>query len=185
MEGNPIARERAAVAAMASALQAGDVVNAVTWSDDQVPVLEGHTVTGPDDPVLVSLAASLEANGSTNLEAGLRTSYDLANKYRGAGRLNRVVLISDGQANVGIASEELIGANAEDQDAEGTYLVGVGVGDGVNDTLMNVVTDAGRGAVTSPSTARRRRRASSRAASPRRCSSRRATCASSSSCRRT
>jgi Ca-activated chloride channel family protein len=58
-----------------------------------------------------------------------------------------VILISDGQANVGITDEQLIGDHADDEEGqEGIYLAGIGVGDGVNDTLMNVVTDAGRGA---------------------------------------
>jgi len=57
-----------------------------------------------------------------------------------------VVLISDGQANVGITEESIIGDNAEGEDDLGIYLVGVGVGTGLNDTLMDAVTDAGRGA---------------------------------------
>ena len=69
--------------------------------------------------------------------------YALANAHRAEGGINRVVLISDGHANAGVIEEEIIGENAEDADGEGIYLVGVGVGDGVNDTLMDVVTDAG------------------------------------------
>jgi Ca-activated chloride channel family protein len=58
-----------------------------------------------------------------------------------------VILISDGIANVGVTDENLIGQHADDEEGEdGIYLTGIGVGDGVNDTLMNTVTDAGRGA---------------------------------------
>jgi Ca-activated chloride channel family protein len=146
MGGNPIALERAAVKALASSLRAGDVVSAVTWNDHQIPVLKGHVVSGPDDPAIVAMANAMEANGSTNLAAGLALGYSLAEQYRAPGRINRVVLISDGQANTGITDEKLIGGKAEDQDAEGIYLVGVGVGNGVNDTLMDTVTDLGRGA---------------------------------------
>ncbi|WP_438031952.1 vWA domain-containing protein [Sorangium sp. So ce204] len=146
MSGEPIELERAAVRAIASTLIAGDVVNAVTWNTGQSPVLEGHVVSGPDDPVLLGVASAIEADGGTDLYSGLAAGYALANAHRTAGGINRVVLISDGQANVGVTEEELIGENAEDADGEGVYLVGVGVGDGVNDTLMDVVTDAGRGA---------------------------------------
>jgi Ca-activated chloride channel family protein len=146
MGGSPIALERAAVRAIASQLRAGDVVSAVTWAEVQTPVLEGHEVTGPNDSALLALASSLDAGGGTNLHGGLVHGYALAERYYGADRINRVVLVSDGQANVGVTDETLIGEHADDEEGEaGIYLAGIGVGDGVNDTLMNVVTDAGRG----------------------------------------
>ncbi|AUX42513.1 uncharacterized protein SOCE26_039460 [Sorangium cellulosum] len=146
MAGEPIELERAAIRAIASTLIEGDVVNAVTWNTGQSPVLDGHVASGPDDPVLLELASAIAADGGTDLNSGLLAGYALASEHRTEGGINRVVLISDGQANVGVTEEGLIGANAEDADGEGIYLVGVGVGEGVNDTLMDVVTDAGRGA---------------------------------------
>jgi Ca-activated chloride channel family protein len=146
MDGNPIAIEREAVKAVAAVMQAGDLVSMVTWNTVQTPVLEGHIVDGPNDAHVVAAANALQANGSTDLSSGLRTGYQLAQKYYAKDLLNRVVLISDGQANVGITDEQLIGNASHSQDQEGVYLVGVSVGDGINDTLMNVVTDKGRGA---------------------------------------
>jgi Ca-activated chloride channel homolog len=72
--------------------------------------------------------------------------YQLAQSNFTANRLNRVILISDGQANTGVTDAQIIGAGADLNDGEGIYLCGVGVGDGVNDTLLNTATDAGRGA---------------------------------------
>jgi Ca-activated chloride channel family protein len=146
MEGSPIELERAAVKAIASTLRQGDIVSAVTWSVGQTAMLDGYTVTAPNDPTLVNLADSLQASGGTDLNGGLQAGYALAKQYQAPNRINRVILISDGQANVGVTEEEIIGAAAKDEDAEGIYLVGVGVGDGINDTLMDTVTDAGRGA---------------------------------------
>jgi Ca-activated chloride channel family protein len=146
MSGEPMQLQQAAVRALARSLRAGDRVSAVTWAEEQRPLIAGRMVEGPDDAAVLDLVAGLTAEGGTNLEGGLRTGYALADQFREEGVLTRVVLISDGQANVGITSEELIGAAADDADGEGIYLVGVGVGDGVNDTLMDTVTDAGRGA---------------------------------------
>jgi Ca-activated chloride channel homolog len=146
MTGDPIDRERAAVRAIASSLRAGDRVSAVTWSVGQTPILSAHEVSGPDDPALEDLADGLQPGGGTDLSGGLRAGYELAKSQRSAWRLSRVILISDGQANAGITDEDLIGSSAEDQDREGIYLVGVGVGEGYNDRLMDTVTDAGRGA---------------------------------------
>ncbi len=147
MSGSPIEFERAAVRAIAGELLQGDVVSMVTWSVDQADILTGHEVTGPDDPTLVAAADALSPSGGTDLAAGLRRGYALARASYAPDRINRVVLVSDGQANVGVTDEELIGEAADDEEGDaGIYLTGIGVGDGVNDTLMNVVTDRGRGA---------------------------------------
>jgi Ca-activated chloride channel family protein len=146
MAGDPIDREREVVRAIASSLRAGDIVSAVEWDDTRAVRLDSHRVTGPDDPVLLNLAATLASGGSTDLEGGLALAYDLAVRNFRAGTLNRVVLVSDGQANTGIISEDLIARHSADAESEGIYLVGVGTGAGYNDTLMDTVTDRGKGA---------------------------------------
>jgi Ca-activated chloride channel family protein len=146
MSGTPIALERAAVRAIAAAMRTGDRVSMVTWNTANSIQLDGYVVASPNDPALLAAADRLGADGSTDLAGGLRAGYQLAQKYYSADRLNRVVLVSDGQANTGIVDEQIIGDASHMQDQEGIYLVGVSVGDGINDTLMNTVTDKGRGA---------------------------------------
>ena len=41
---------------------------------------------------------TLVTNGGTDLSAGLEKGYELAEKYRGTGRINRVAILSDGIA---------------------------------------------------------------------------------------
>jgi Ca-activated chloride channel family protein len=146
MGGSPIALERETVKAIAGQLQAGDRVSAVTWSTTNAVVLDSHAVTGPGDSTVLSMANALQSGGGTNLNGGLTAGYLLAQKNFVATQLNRVVIISDGQANVGVTDKDIIAKGAALNDGDGVYLVGVGVGSGVNDTLMDAVTDAGRGA---------------------------------------
>jgi Ca-activated chloride channel homolog len=148
MGGPGIERERAAVKAIASSLAEGDVVNAVTWNTANNIVLSGHAVTGPNDPTVVAMANALAAEGGTDLHSGLVQGYKLAEANYGLSRLNRVILISDGGANVGETDADFIGTKSEDADKEGIYLVGIGTGPGLGyyDALMNIVTDKGRGA---------------------------------------
>ncbi|MDI1449259.1 VWA domain-containing protein [Polyangium sp. 6x1] len=148
MDGEPIDRERATVEAIAKSLAEGDIVNAVTWNTSNNIVLSGHKVTGPNDPAVLAMAQSIQASGGTDLSNGLKTGYELAGQHYGTGRINRVILISDGGANVGVTDEDLIGLQSKDADKEGIYLVGVGAGPGenYNDLLMDTVTDKGRGA---------------------------------------
>ncbi len=148
MGGAAIERERAVVKAIAASLADGDVVSMVTWNTSNNVEMSGHVVTGPNDSTLVAAANALDANGGTDMHAGLVAGYELANQHFGEQRLNRMVLISDGMANAGVTDKDLIAAHSEDGDGEGIYLVGVGVGpyNVYNDVLMDTVTDEGRGA---------------------------------------
>jgi Ca-activated chloride channel homolog len=146
MTGEPIDLERQTVKAIAQQLGQGDLVSMVTWNTAQTAPLDSYAVTGPSDSKVLGLATALQASGGTDLNAGLELGYQIAQKSFDPQKLNRVVLISDGMANVGVTDETIIGNGAALNDGDGVYLVGVGVGDGVNDTLMNAVTDAGRGA---------------------------------------
>jgi Ca-activated chloride channel family protein len=148
MQGTPIQRAKATVKAIAGQLREGDIVNVVTWNTENLVELTGHVITGPEDERVIEVADALGASGGTNLNGGLEVGYELAREHYATNRLNRVVLISDGGANVGVTQADLIGTQSEDADGEGIYMVGVGVGplEGYSDELMDVVTDAGRGA---------------------------------------
>jgi Ca-activated chloride channel family protein len=148
MTGPGITREQAAVKAVAASLRVGDIVSIVTWNTSQAVLLDGHAVTGANDPAIVQVADQLFADGGTDLSAGLVKGYQLAHANYGQDRLNRVILISDGGANAGVTDQDLIAMNSADADQEGIYLAGVGVGPapGYNDALMDTVTDKGRGA---------------------------------------
>ena len=146
MSGEPINLLKAVCREIAGNLREGDVVSMVIWSDTQAVELESHVVSGPDDDELLDAINDIEPGGSTNLHAGLVTAYDLADENYQEGWLNRVVLISDGQANTGITDQDLIAAHADDSEREGIYMVGVGTGNGYDDRLMDTVTDKGKGA---------------------------------------
>jgi Ca-activated chloride channel family protein len=139
------------IRAIATSLRKDDIVNAVTWSTGQAVNLNKHVVSGPNDPQIIALANNLSAGGGTDLSAGLKRGYQLAEASYAPERLNRLVLISDGGANTGITDENLIGTQSKKGDKkEGIYLVGVGTGHqngmSYDDQLMDVVTDMGRGA---------------------------------------
>ncbi len=148
MGGKPISLLRESCRSLAGQLVEGDIISMVTWDTSQSVVLDSHAVTGPDDEVLLDAIDQLNSGGGTDLNEGLITAYDLAMDNYDEERINRVILISDGGANVGITDKELIAAHAEREDGEGVYLMGVGVGTATsyNDALMDTVTDEGKGA---------------------------------------
>jgi Ca-activated chloride channel family protein len=148
MQGVAIEMEREVCRQIAASLRAGDVVSMVGWDTENAVKLEGHEVEGASDPTVVALCDGLAPGGGTDLHGGLQAGYELAHKQYDQGRINRVVLISDGGANAGVTDVDIIAGGAGEKDEDGIYLVGVGVGtaDTYNDVLMDVVTDHGRGA---------------------------------------
>lgn len=99
-----------------------------------------------DHEAIRQAIARLQPDGSTNAEEGLMLAYDLANRHYRRGAINRVILCSDGVANVGRTGPdsilERIGASAR----RGIELTTVGFGMGnYNDVLMEQLADRGNG----------------------------------------
>ncbi len=89
---------------------------------------------------------ALRPEGATNAEEGLRLAYDLAARHFRRGAINRVILCSDGVANVGNTSADSILARIRSDAERGIELTTVGFGMGnYNDTLMERLADTGNG----------------------------------------
>ncbi len=107
-------------------------------------VLLGHT---RDHQAIRDAIGRLVSEGSTNAEEGLRLGYDLAAESYRPGAINRVILCSDGVANVGATGPESILARIGDAARRGIELTTVGFGMGnYNDALMEQLADQGDGA---------------------------------------
>ena len=149
MSGQPLRNVRTTLCEIAGNLEAGDIVSVVTWDSSTSVPLQSEVVDGPYDPDLMAVIDGLVSGGSTNLNAGLVRAYELAEDAYDPGRLNRVLLMSDGGANTGETNIDLIAAHSEDAEDEGIYMAGVGTATtarGYVEELMNQVTDAGKGA---------------------------------------
>jgi Ca-activated chloride channel family protein len=148
MAGEPMNMLKETCRVIAANLQSGDLVSMVEWDTENVWTLAGYAVSGPNDPLLLDKIEELAAGGGTDLNGGLTSGYQLAQENYDIDMLNRLVLISDGGANAGVTDVNLIAENAAFGGSDGIYLVGVGVakGSAYNGELIDVVTDAGKGA---------------------------------------
>jgi len=148
MQGVPLTILRDACLSLLGELRSGDRVSLVTWNSEEPVLLAHHTVSGPLDPSLVSVIDNLEATGGSDLFAGLSAGYDLAAQIYDPQRVSRVLLMSDGGAAADSKALALIEEHALDQgDAEGIYLIGIGVGTygGYQPALMDSVATVGAG----------------------------------------
>jgi Ca-activated chloride channel family protein len=121
-----------------------DTVAIVDYDRDATVALEP---TPADDTRVIERAIRrLDAGGSTNAEAGLTLGYDLAEEMFDRDVVNRVVLISDGVANVGETGPEGILDRIGDRARTGIDLVTIGVGiETYNDVLLEQLADQGDG----------------------------------------
>jgi Ca-activated chloride channel family protein len=144
-------RAKALCAGLVGQLTAGDQFALVAWGPT-VQVLVDQALTSADDGKLAAVCQGLKAGGVSPFSAGLAKAYEVAQSHAAADRINRVVLVSDGGANVGKADVKLIAQSAKNaqgkDDGTGVYLMGAGVGDpwNYNDAWMDAITDAGKGA---------------------------------------
>jgi Ca-activated chloride channel family protein len=122
-----------------------DSIAVVTFGDEARVVL-GPTPASHEKEILGAIE-ELHPGGSTNLEAGLRLGYSLAREtLLGDGGIDRIVLASDGVANVGLTDADSILRQIRDDAAAGIELVSVGVGMGnYNDALLEQLADQGDG----------------------------------------
>jgi Ca-activated chloride channel family protein len=137
MEGDKIEHARAATRSMIEALLPGDQVAIVQFSDAARVVSPLATIGQTHLPALLDLVAKLPADGSTALHAGVVQG--LTELDRGTG-LRRLLLISDGLANVGPAKPEEILAALPPTRAT---LSALGVGTEYDETVLTAL--AGRG----------------------------------------
>ncbi len=107
-------------------------------------VVLGHTA---DREAIRRAVGELVPEGATNAEEGLELGYRLAREDYREGAINRVVLCSDGVANVGATGPDSILARIGEATREGIELTTVGFGMGnYNDVLMEQLADHGDGA---------------------------------------
>jgi Ca-activated chloride channel family protein len=123
-------------------LRPADKVGLVIYGDEARVVLEP---THDLERVRVAVGR-LRAEGSTNAEAGITVGYDLANRYFRPEGNNRILLCSDGVANVGATGPERILERIGREARKGIELTALGFGMGnYNDVLMEQLADKGDG----------------------------------------
>ena len=89
---------------------------------------------------------SLHSEGSTNAEEGIRIGYDMADEAFRPGCINRVILCSDGVANVGRTGPDTILEMIKDKADKGITLSALGFGMGnYNDVLLEQLGNRGNG----------------------------------------
>jgi Ca-activated chloride channel family protein len=125
-------------------LSAADRVSLVVYAGATGVVLE--PTAGDRKQTILGKIAGLEAGGSTNGGAGIDLAYSMARQGFIEGGINRVILATDGDFNVGTVSFEALLDKVERERSSGVALTTLGFGTGnYNEKLLERLADAGNG----------------------------------------
>ena len=151
MSGRPLEAAIESTARIINGLQNGDRVAVVAF-DDTVQVIS-PLVEVREREELVRQVRSIRSGGSTALFDGWREGLNRLLPHVDKGRIARVILLSDGQANHGLTDEQEIFRQVTKAAGEGVTTSTVGLGHGFNESLLSGMAQAGEGAANYGQTA--------------------------------
>jgi Ca-activated chloride channel family protein len=135
---------RNALRLLADTLSSRDRVAIVVYAGSSGLVLP--STAGDHRERIHRAIAELEAGGSTNGAQGITLAYQVAREQFVRGGINRVILATDGDFNVGITNHGELVQLIEHERASGVFLSVLGVGTGnLKDATMEMLADKGNG----------------------------------------
>lgn len=134
MGGEKISKAREAAIMAIQRLNVNDIISVITY-DSTVNVLIPATKVA-DKEAIFQKVRQIGAGGSTALFAGVSKGTDEMRKFLSENRVNRLVLLSDGLANVGPATPAELGSLGTSLIKENISVTTIGLGLGYNEDLM-------------------------------------------------
>jgi Ca-activated chloride channel family protein len=139
MQGEKIENARTAAKQLVAGLADGDVVSVDTFSDRARSLVPPTIVNGATRVNIQSRIAELGTGGSTNMFDGLSLAEQHAAEAPASHSVRRVVMLSDGQANVGPSSPDALGMLAERGLRFRTQVTSLGVGNDYDENTLNAI----------------------------------------------
>ena len=141
MAGDKLAAARDAAAMLIRRLHPDDVVSVVAYDDQVLTVAE--PATGAAQQNLPNVVRAIEAGGSTNLSGGWFRGHELVARSKREGGVNRVILMTDGLANVGIKDPAQLLGLCRTACGVGITTTTMGFGADYDEKLLRGMADAG------------------------------------------
>jgi Ca-activated chloride channel homolog len=134
MQGDRIAQARAAAIMAINRLKPSDIASVVVFDHRSDVLIPAQEVTTPR--MFTDIIQGINIGGSTAIYEGVLRGSDQVLKNKKLGRLNRVVLLSDGQANVGPSRVDDFTKLGGMLLQQGVSVSTIGLGLGYNEDLM-------------------------------------------------
>ncbi len=141
---NKLGLLKSALKLLSKQMRSEDRISIVVYAGASGVVLQ--PTAGNQNAKIAEALNALSAGGSTNGAAGIRSAYLLAEQEFIKGGINRVILATDGDFNVGMVNFEALKDLVKEKRKTGISLTTLGFGTGnYNDHLMEQLADAGNG----------------------------------------
>ena len=147
MAGQPIEAAKEAARRVAQSLGATDMLSVVSFDTEVTVHIEGRRQDAAGKAAATEAISALEAGSSTDLGGGWLQGCACVAKVMEAqpGLRNRVVVLSDGQANHGITEPDQLATHAAQLRARGLLSSAVGIGEGYSDVQLGAIAASGGG----------------------------------------
>ena len=143
MEGAKLEKARQAAAMAIDKLADDDIFSLVTYDDQTDLLISPERVGGRDHrEELKARIHRIQAGGSTALHAGVVLGSKQVRRFFEKERVNRVILLSDGIANVGPSSTSALAGLGRELRGDGIAVSTIGLGDDYNEDLMTALAEA-------------------------------------------
>lgn len=141
---NKLALVKKSLRLLVNRMNANDRIALAVYAGSAGTVLE--STPGDQKAKILAAIDGLNAGGSTHGSAGIKLAYQLAEQHHIEGGINRVVIASDGDMNVGAVSIEALKDLITKKRENGIALTTLGYGSGnYNYALMEQLADVGNG----------------------------------------
>ena len=140
MTGAKLEKTKQAAMQLVDRLAPNDIFSLVIFSDAARVLVPAQKVE--DKEALKGKIENIQAGGSTALYAGVKMGADQIQEYFSNKRINRVILLSDGLANVGPSTPRELRRFGGDLAERGISVTTIGVGDDYNEDLMAGLAEA-------------------------------------------
>jgi Ca-activated chloride channel homolog len=140
MAGAKIEKARQAAMELVDRLGPDDIFSLVVYDDNVQVLVPAQRVE--DRRALKARIARIQPGGSTALYAGVQAGAEQLREYVSAKRINRILLLSDGLANVGPSSTRALRQLGNEISHRGIAVTTIGVGDDYNEDLMAGLAEA-------------------------------------------
>ncbi|MGI9055938.1 MAG: vWA domain-containing protein [Pyrinomonadaceae bacterium] len=142
-DSDKMSRVKESLRTMLDKLREDDIVSIIVFDTDAEVLFPAQRIGNGN--AIRNVIESIQPNGSTNLHAGLMLGYKEAQRNFQKDATNRVILLTDGIANVGTTDPGKIAAESSEFNGIGVDLSTIGVGLELNNDLLRTLATRGRG----------------------------------------
>lgn len=142
-DSDKMSRVKESLRTLIGKLRPEDIISIVVFDTDAQVLFPANRIG--DGYELRRAIDCIEPDGSTNLHAGLMLGYREALKNFRKDATNRVILLTDGIANVGVVEPNKIASASSEFNGQGLDLSTIGVGLDLNNDLLRTLAKSGRG----------------------------------------